>query len=70
MDEEVGAGNDQHELGESEERVGAGEKDLDGDRIGGVRVGGDRLTPAAHLGKLELLVGVRGVVRPLPRQHV
>ena len=70
MDDEVGSGNDGEELPERIEGGAFGEEGLDGDGPLGMDVGGDLLALAAEAGQLEFLVGVGGVVEPLPGQHV
>ena len=70
VDDEVWGGNDGEELPERVERGSGGEESLDGDSPLGVDVGGDLLALTAETGQLELLVGVGGVVEPLPGEHV
>lgn len=48
----------------------SGEENADGKGVGGVDVVRDWLPAAAHASKLELLVGVGGVVGPLPSEDV
>lgn len=70
VDNEVGAGNDGEEFPERVEGRSLGEKSLDGDGILGMDVGRNLLALTAEAGQLELLVGVGGVVEPLPGHHV
>ena len=70
VDDEVGGGNDGEELPERVEGGTGGEESLDSDGPLGVDVGGNLLALTAEAGQLELLVGVGGVVEPLPGEHV
>mmetsp|Transcript_25621 Transcript_25621/g.71599 ORF Transcript_25621/g.71599 Transcript_25621/m.71599 type:complete len:375 (-) Transcript_25621:155-1279(-) len=69
VDEEVRAEDDGEELPTGVEDVVLREDVLEGDRRLRLDALGDRLALAAHLGELELLVGVGGVVKPLPGGH-
>mmetsp|Transcript_13701 Transcript_13701/g.36272 ORF Transcript_13701/g.36272 Transcript_13701/m.36272 type:complete len:263 (+) Transcript_13701:977-1765(+) len=68
--EEVRADDLLEELPAGEDALGLPRHNL-GDRDGrqGVEAGRQRDLVLAHLGDLHLLVGVRGVVRPLPEEH-